>query len=175
MILVPSQNSSSVRFDLIALTTGALLGCGIPPAVSLPVESEAIVTAPECYRLDYSNPVRNPEPRMFPVRVELIPAPDSGAVIAYPPSNLKPDEWRAMTRYTWWKKLAPDSIEMNFSGNSEAIVLHLHRAGSRLVGRATYLSDIVDGGPNPSMRVDGTREACSDRVASVDGRGRFRR
>lgn len=170
------MKAGCAHYRMSALAVGGVLACRIQPAASpLLLVSNATVSTTECYRLDYSNPVRNPEPRMFPVRVELMPASDSGAVIASPPSNFKPDEWRAMTTYTWWKKLEPDSIEMNFSGNSEAIVLHVHRAGSRFVGRATYLSDIVDGGPNPSMRVDGTREACSDRVAPVDGRGRFRR
>jgi hypothetical protein len=53
-----------------------------------------------------------------------------------------------------------DSIEVNFSGRFEAIHLHFQRKGAGVEGRATYFSDLVDGGPLPSMRLVGTRQAC---------------
>lgn len=52
------------------------------------------------------------------------------------------------------------SIEVNFSDNYEALHIHVQRAGSRLSGRATYLSDVITGGPDPSMRTEATRESC---------------
>lgn len=65
-----------------------------------------------------------------------------------------------MNTYTWWKKIPSDSIEVSFSGNYEAIHLHFQRKETGIDGRATYLSDLIDGGPLPSMHLVGTRDAC---------------
>ena len=118
------------------------------------------VENPECYNLAYMDPIKNAAARWFPIWLELLPGTDSGSVVGRPHPEFNPREWAAMNTYRWWKKIPGDSIEVNFSGNFEAIHIHVKRVGSRLVGRATYLSDIVEPDPQPSMHVDATSESC---------------
>jgi hypothetical protein len=153
------------RLGLLPLIAGGLFACVPPSGAVLRSASTATIGSPECYSLDYSDPVRNAAAKLFPVWVELFPGSDSGSVIGRPHPEFDPRKWPAMTTYTWWKKLPLDSIEVNFSGNYEAIIIHVQRIGSRVVGRATYLSDLIDSGPKPSMRVDGTRHVCSEHLA----------
>jgi hypothetical protein len=123
-----------------------------------PVLAASVVSA-ECYTLAYSDPVKNVSASLFPTWIELLPGTDSGSV-AGRPDPAYAYGWPAMTKYSWWKRIPGDSIEVNFSGNYEALHLHFQRVGTRLIGRATYLSDVIVGGPAPSMRAETTREAC---------------
>jgi hypothetical protein len=116
-------------------------------------------TQAECYTLAYSDAVRNASPRLFPVWVALKPGPNSGGLIGRPHQEFR-DSWRAITEFAGWKRIAGDSLELMFSGSSEAISIHVARTGSNLLGRATWLSDIIGPDPKPSMRVEGTRESC---------------
>jgi hypothetical protein len=148
----------------VATTGAALIACWIfgcaPRAASLPsVESTTPIRTPECYSLAYSEPVKDASPKLFPVWVELLPGASSGSVVGRPHPDLGPADWAALWS-RWWKKLPPDSIEVNFSGNYEAAVIHVHRMGSQIVGRATWLSDVIESGPKPSMRVEGERVVC---------------
>jgi len=113
----------------------------------------------ECYTLGYSDAVKNASARLFPVWVALKPGPDSGGLIGRPHQDVR-DGWRAMTEFAGWKRIAADSLELMFSGRYEAINIHVARTGSNLLGRATWVSDIIGPDPKPSMRVEGTREAC---------------
>jgi hypothetical protein len=154
----------SRRGALIAAVTAGVLGCVLgcaTRAASLPkAESTTVVRTPECYSLAYTDPVKDASAKLFPVWVELLPGSDSGSVVGRPHPDLNPGEWAAL-KYTGWKKLPLDSIEVHFNGNYEAAVIHVHRMGSQIVGRATWLSDLIESGPKPSMRVGGTRVACS--------------
>src|SRR5450759_5444137 len=126
--------------------------------VAKPVLTPSVVSS-ECYSLAYSDPVKNVSASLFPTWIELFPGTDSGSVVGRPhPTDAY--GWPAMSKYSWWKRIPGDSTQVNFSGNYEALHIHVQRAGSRLVGRATYLSDVMEGGPNPSMRVEATREPC---------------
>ena len=116
-------------------------------------------TQAECYSLAYSDAVKNASARLFPVWVALKPGPDSGGLIGRPHQDFR-DGWRAMTEFAGWKRVAGDSLELMFSGSSEAISIHVARTGWNLLGRATWLSDIIGPNPKPSMRVECTREAC---------------
>lgn len=73
-----------------------------------------------------------------------------------------------MTKYAGWKPIAGDSLELMFSGSYEAISLHVARSGSRIEGRATWLSDVIEPGPKPSMRVVGQAEECPLQVRRPD-------
>jgi hypothetical protein len=178
MRVLPDANSDSnrlsrkprgqvhMRFPTRQLEILPVLACGLimctPPASNLSNrESTAPIRSPECYTLAYSDPVKNAPVRLFPVWVELFPGSDSGSVIL----RHRPKFDRPGWPYTWWKKLPLDSIEVNFSGNFEAIIIHVQRIGAQVVGRATYLSDLVEPDPQPSMRVEGTREVCPGRVS----------
>lgn len=126
--------------------------------VATPVLTPFVVSA-ECYSLAYSDPVKNVSGSLFPTWIELFPGTDSGSVAGRPHPTYAYD-WPAMSKYSGWKRIPGDSVEVNFSGNYEALHLHLQRVGTRLIGRATYLSDLITGGPDPSMRAEATREAC---------------
>ena len=106
----------------------------------------------ECYSLAYSDPVKNARASWFPAWIELLPGTDSGSVVGRPHP--------AIGKYSGWKRIRGDSIEVNFSDNYEALHIHVQRLGSQLIGRATYLSDVIEGGPDPSLRAVATREAC---------------
>jgi hypothetical protein len=144
-----------MKFVAVVLTLACARG-GI--VVAKPVLTPSVVSA-ECYSLAYSDPVKNVSASLFPTWIELFPGTDSGSV-AGRPHPAYAYGWRAMSKYSWWKRIPGDSIEVNFSGNYEALHIHVQRDGSRLIGRAIYLSDVIVGGPNPSMRAEGTREAC---------------
>jgi len=149
------ENAQGVKFVALALTL-ACVSRGV--AVTTPAPTPSVAGA-ECYSLAYSNPVKDVSASLFPTWIELFPGTDSGSVAGRP----HPDYaygWSAMTKYSWWKRIPGDSIEVNFSGNYEALHIHVQRVGSRLIGRAIYLSDVIVGGPDPSMRAEATREAC---------------
>jgi hypothetical protein len=137
-----------MRFVVVALTLACASG---GPVVAKPVLTASVVSD-ECYSLAYSDPVKNISASLFPAWIELLPGTDSGSVVGRPHP--------AIGKYSGWKRIPGDSIEVNFSDNYEALHIHVHRVGSRMIGRATYFSDVIVGGPDPSMRVEGTREAC---------------
>jgi hypothetical protein len=148
-------NANRVKFVALALTL-ACVSRGV--AVTTPVPTPSVASA-ECYSLAYSDPVKNVSASLFPTWIELFRGTDSGSVAGRP----YPDHaygWPGMTKYSWWKRIRGDSIDVNFSGNYEALHIHVQRDGSRLIGRATYLSDLIEGGPDPSMRAVATRESC---------------
>jgi len=124
-----------------------------------PQELSVNVPSPECYTLAYSDPIRNASARLFPVWVALKPGPNSGGLIGHPHPDFR-DSWRAMTEFAGWKRIAGDSLELLFGGSYEAISIHVARTGSNILGRATWLSDVIGPDPKPSMRVEGTRESC---------------
>lgn len=126
--------------------------------VAKPALTASVVSA-ECYSLSYSDPVKNARAALFPTWIELLPGTDSGSVAGRPHATYAYG-WPAMSKYSWWKRISGDSIEVNCSGNYEALHIHVQRAGSQLIGRATYLSDVIEGGPDPSMHAEATREAC---------------
>jgi hypothetical protein len=115
---------------------------------------------PECYALAYTDPIKNASARLFPVWVALLPGYQSGALIGHPNPAFGDETWRGMTEFAGWKRIAADSLELVFGGRFEAISIHVARSGSNLSGRATWVSDVVEPGPKPSMRVEGTRELC---------------
>jgi hypothetical protein len=148
-----------------ATHTGALYLVLLTVACSTPGKraSEApsiSPSEPECYALAYTDPIRDASARLFPVWVALLPGYQSGALIGHPNPAFGDESWRAMTESTGWKRIAADSLELVFGGRSEAISIHVARSGSKLSGRATWVSDVVEQGPKPSMRVEGTRESC---------------
>jgi hypothetical protein len=123
-------------------------------------------THAECYTLAYSDAIKNASARLFPVWVALRPGPNSGGLIGRPHPEFR-DSWRAMTEFAGWKRIAGDSLELMFSGSYEAISIHVARTGSNLLGRATWLSDIIGPDPKPSMRVEGTRETCPPNLSPI--------
>jgi hypothetical protein len=138
-----------MKFVAVALT----LACASAGSVVAKPELTASVVSAECYSLAYSDPVKTINASLLPAWIELLPGADSGSVVGRPHP--------AIGKYSWWKRIPGDSIEVNFSDNYEALHIHVKRVGSGLIGRAIYLSDVIVGGPDPSMRVEGTRETCT--------------
>jgi hypothetical protein len=147
--------ANRVKFVAVVLTLACASG-GL--VVAKPVLTPSVVSA-ECYSLAYSDPVKNVSAPLFPTWIELFRGTDSGSVAGRPHPDYA-HGWSAMTKYSWWKRIPADSIEVNFSGNYEAVHIHVQRVGTRLIGRATYLSDVMVGGPDPSMCAEATRESC---------------
>jgi hypothetical protein len=119
----------------------------------------------ECYSLAYGDAIRDASPRLFPVWAALLPGLQTGALIGRPNPAFGDESWRGMTEFAGWKRIASDSLELTFSGRFEAISIHVARSCSHLSGRATWLSDVIESGPKPSMRVEGTREPCPPSLA----------
>src|SRR5258705_2111195 len=140
--------ANGMKFVALALTL-ACVSRGV--AVTTPVPTPSVVSA-ECYSLAYSDPVKKVSASLFPAWIELFPGTDSRSAVGRPHP--------AIGKYSGWKRIRGDSIEVSFSDDYEALHIHLKRGGSRLIGRATYLSDVIVGGPPPSMRAEATREAC---------------
>jgi hypothetical protein len=137
-----------MKFLAVGLTVACASG-GI--VVAKPVRTPSVVSA-ECYSLVYSDPVKDVSASLFPAWIELFPGTDSGSVVGRPHPGIG--------KYSGWKRIRGDSIEVNFSDNYEALHIHVQRVASRLIGRATYLSDLIGSGPDPSLRVEATRESC---------------
>jgi len=68
-------------------------------------------------------------------------------------------EWSALLKYSGWKKIAGDSLEIMFTGTAEGIRIHVARLNNSLGGRATWLTDLV-GFATTSLELVGTRESC---------------
>lgn len=147
-VAIVANERPTMKFFAAVLTLACASG-GI--LVAKPVLTTSVVSA-ECYSLAYSDPVKNVSAALFPPWIELFPGTDSGSVAARPHP--------AIGKYSGWKRIPGDSIEVNFSDNYEALHIHVHRDGTRLIGRATYISDVIVGGPDPSMHAEATREAC---------------
>jgi len=164
----PAATPRSMR-DVVHTTTACFVLLTVACSTSGkrgPEQPSVNVASPECYTLDYSDPIRNASARLFPVWVALKPGPNSGGLIGRPHPEFR-DSWRAMTEFAGWKGIAGDSLELMFSGSSEAISIHVARTGSNLLGRATWLSDVIGPDPKPSMRVEGTRESCPPNLSAT--------
>jgi len=153
-----------------ALLTVALIACAgsgskVSPVSTVPEPRTFRVVSAECYSLSYSDAVRTASARLFPTWFALLPGADSGSVAARHHPQLDDQSWAVVSQYARWKRFTPDSLEVMFSGNYEAISIHVARIGPRLIGRATWLSDVIGPDPKPSMQVIGNREDCPPNVS----------
>jgi hypothetical protein len=81
-------------------------------------------------------------------------------LVGKPSPEFPEGDWKSITKYAAWKPIGGDSLELMFGGNSESISMHVVTAGPGLEGRAMWLSDVIESGPKPSMRVVGKEERC---------------
>jgi hypothetical protein len=119
-------------------------------------EVSSIVSA-ECYSLSYSDAVGSASARLFPAWLMLRPGADSGSAAGRPVDD-------GLLKYSGWKRITADSLEVMFTGNFEGIRIHVARAGANLSGRATWLTDLI-GLPEASMLVIGNRKQCAQNVS----------
>jgi len=161
---------------LIWLLALALVCCSPPSSrsVDAAVPPKAlsrvffISRMPECYTLDYSDPVKGATARLFPIWFAIFPGKERGAAQGRHHPALSSLDWYNLSKYGAWKRLSADSIEVMFSGNFEAISIHVSQSGSKLIGRATWLSDVIESGPKPSMHVVGSQGTCPSNISPAN-------
>lgn len=148
----------------LSLAVSAMsLGCSASTNGTPNAGNNASYVFPQCYSLSYSDPVGSASARLFPVWIAILPGNRPG-LIGKPSPELPDRDWKAMTKYVGWKPIADDSLELMFGGNFESINMHVIRTGSHLDGRATWISDAIEPGPKPSMRVIGKGEQCPPHI-----------
>ena len=135
----------------------------VPPAA--PSRGFYISNAPECYTLDYSDPVKSASARLFPIWVAIFPGKETGAAQGRHHPALNDRDWFNVSKYAAWKRISADSVEVMFSGDYEAISIQVSRTGLNLLGRATWLSDVIESGPKPSMHVIGSQQLCPNNIS----------
>jgi hypothetical protein len=123
------------------------------------------ISRAECYRLSYGDPVGSASVRLFPTWLMLLPGESVGAAVGRHHPQMSDRDWEGLLKYSGWKRMASDSLEIMFTGSSEGIRIHVARNDTTLTGRASWLSDLI-GGPGPSMRLLGNREQCTEHVSA---------
>jgi len=155
--VVDAMLIARIRLSLQAFAAGALIACAHSHANVSTVPDRvqtALVRAPECYIISYSDSTGGAESHLFPKWIEISPGSDSGAATARGAAMSEAD-WK----YSGWKRIAGDSLEIMFTGTFEGIRIHAAHSNGSLGGRATWLTDIV-GLRTPSLRLVGTRASC---------------
>ena len=150
------------RLSFQALAAGVVIACAhtrvetptVPGAASV-----SLISEPECYRLSYRDSSETTSARLFPTWIELFAGSDSGAAAGRHHATISEADWNALSKYSFWKKIAGDSLEIMFTGTAEGIRIHAARLNNSLRGRATWLTDLV-GFATPFLELGGTRESC---------------
>ena len=150
------------RLSFQALATAAVIACAhthanTPPAPGSPAFS--VIREPECYNLSYRDSSATASARLFPTWIELFAGSDFGAAAGRHHAAISEADWNALLKYSGWKKIAGDSLEIMFTGTAEGIKIHAARFNNSLSGRATWLTDLI-GFATPSLELVGTRELC---------------
>jgi len=152
------------RLSFQALAAAAVIACApIHAGMSAAPGSAGFSLArePECYSLSYSDSGAVTSSRLFPIWIELFPGADSGAAMGRHHAAMSEADWKALLKYSGWKKIVGDSLEIMFTGSFEGIRIHVGRMNSSLNGRATWLTDLI-GLPTTSLQLVGTRESCPE-------------
>ena len=147
------------------LSTILALACAASaPKGSFAAAPEPSVLTPECYGLRYSDPVGSASTRLFPIWVMLLPGSTAGSAVGRHHPLVSDQDWAGLTKYSGWKRMPSDSLEIMFTGSFEGIRIHAARTGTSLNGRATWLTDVI-GLPESSMVLTGDRESCPQNAA----------
>jgi hypothetical protein len=150
------------RLSFQALATVAVIACARTPANTSTAPASAgfsLIREPECYNMSYRDSSATASARLFPTWIELFPGRDAGAAAGRHHATISEADWNALLKYSGWKRIAGDSLEIMFTGTAEGIRIHAARLNSSLSGRATWLTDLV-GFTTPSLELVGTRESC---------------
>lgn len=133
---------------------------------TVPEMRESSIGNAECYSLSYAyaDAVGSASVLPFPTWLMLLPGANAGSAVGRHPPQLDDRDWAGLLKYSGWKRISSDSLEVMFTGNFEGIRIHVARTGANLVGRATWLTDLV-GLPESSMRLIGNRERCPQDVS----------
>jgi hypothetical protein len=150
------------HLSLQALATSVVIACAHAHA-NAPTPSGtagfSLMRESQCYNLSYRDSTSGSSSRLFPTWIQLFPGSDSGAAMGRHHVAISDAEWNALLKYSGWKKIAGDSLEIMFTGTAEGIRIHVARLNGSLSGRATWLTDLV-GFATPSLELVGTRESC---------------
>jgi hypothetical protein len=130
----------------------------------VPEMRERAIVSAECYGLSYSDAVGSASVLPFPTWLMLLPGGDVGSAVGRPAAGVDDRAWAGLSKHHGWKRISSDSLEVMFTGSFEGIRIHVVRTGANLIGRATWLTDIL-GLPESSMRLNGNREPCPENVS----------
>jgi hypothetical protein len=158
MRFASNSRRESVLLTLL-LTACAASSARMSATSPIPPSSDLTVESAECYSLTYSNPVGAASARLFPTWLMLLPGANAGDVIGRHSPEMDEPSWAGLTKFSGWKRISGDSLEILFTGSFEGIKIHVARPGAILGGRAIWLTDLV-GFPEASMTVSGKREQC---------------
>ena len=148
------------RALLLTSVAGAVIACAHSgaSASATAAREAATVSGNECYALTYSDTSARGS-GLFPTWIELRPGMDSGRVVGHRHPSVSEADWNALLKYTGWKKIPGDSLEIMFTGSFEGIRMHAAHSNDTLSGQATWLTDVV-GLATPSLEFVGTRTSC---------------
>jgi hypothetical protein len=150
---------------LLAILFGA---CAIRSSKSLPATvretPEPNLASAECYAVSYTDGAGSAARLPFPTWLMLLPGADGGAAEGRLAGRSDDRGWAELWKYSGWKKIAGDSLEVMFTGSSEGIRIHVARSGADLSGKATWLTDVI-GLPESSVMVTGKKEGCPQNVS----------
>jgi len=152
------------RLSFQTLATVAVIACAGTHANRSTTPGSAgfsLERAPGCYSLSYDDSTADQSSRLFPTWIELFPGSDSGAAMGRHHAAMSEASWKAILKYSGWKKIAGDSLEIMFTGSFEGISIHVAPLNNTLNGRATWLTDLI-GLPTTSLQLVGTRESCPE-------------
>jgi hypothetical protein len=152
------------RVRLQALATAAVIACAPTHANTSPAPGRAgfsLIRESECYSLSYRDSSADASSRLFPTWIALFPGRDSGPAAGRHHAAISEADWEGLLKYSGWKRIAGDSLEIMFTGSYEGIRIHVARLNSSLSGRATWLTDLI-GFTTPSLQLVGTRESCPE-------------
>jgi len=115
------------------------------------------VDSDECYAIVYDPD--DADPTMFPTALMLRAGPDSGAVHPRAADAALPF-WDLFGGDAAWRRLANDSIRVDFTNDLSALSIVVAHDGEDLDGASTFYFE-KGKEPYPVMRVEGTRVDCS--------------
>ena len=158
--LAGSPDRGAMRVLLAVLLTACAVSSSHVSATNIVREKrQLILTSAECYSLRYSEPVGSASVRFFPIWMMLLPGADSGSAVGRHHPEVSDQDWASVSKYSHWKRLTSDSLEVLFTGSYEGIRIRAVRRTANLAGRATWLSDVI-GPAESSMLLVGNREQC---------------
>jgi len=131
---------------------------------AVPEQRRLSVASAECYSLSYSDAIGSASVSLFPVWLMLLPGANAGTAEGRHHPQVDEGDWAGFLKYSGWKRITSDSLEVMFTGNFEGIRIHVARTAANLRGRATWLTDLV-GLREASMRLIGNREQCPQNVS----------
>jgi hypothetical protein len=134
----------------------ALAGLDLACAQSPPAVHEQPQSA-ECFSMIYSPDSMGSG---FPETIAIGTGVDSGQAFWIPGKHDKIGVWRMFQGGATWVRTRADSIAVSYSNGFSGVTLALAPTAGGFLGRATWLSDVIDTLPPPTAKARATRISC---------------